>query len=149
MCRGQCGYDVILGVSDRAFCSDSAMILCGGIFDGNVFGAEEIFKLRGRLIVDPLNSNMMLQSAEECEGGFIRLHIRVSRSTGHWLHVHIVIEHRDEDVLMSLTRNDGKTTSCIRVIAVGEVDKLRKHRLHPVVGRRGGGVDIVFVAIER
>ena len=145
MRRGQCGNDVILGVSDRAFCPYSAMILCGGIFDGNTFSAEEIFKLRGRLIVDSLNRNMMLELAEECESGLIRLHVRVSRSTGHRLQMHIVIEHRDKDVLMSLTRNDGKSTSRIGVIAVAEDDKLREHRLHPVVRRR---VKIMVVAIE-
>jgi hypothetical protein len=36
MCRGQGRYDVVLGISDGAFGSNSAMVLCRGIFDGDV-----------------------------------------------------------------------------------------------------------------
>ena len=54
MCRGQGRYDVILGISDGAFGSNSAMVLSRGIFDGDVFSAEEIFKLRRSLIIESL-----------------------------------------------------------------------------------------------
>ena len=110
MCRGQGRYDVILGISDGAFGSNSAMVLGRGIFDGDVFSAEEIFKLRRRLIIESLHRNVMLEVAEKGESSFIGLHIRVCRSTGHRLHVHVVVEDGNKDVLISLTRDNGKST---------------------------------------
>ena len=91
----------------------------------------------------------MLELAEESESSFIGLHVRFCRSTGHRLHVHIVVEDGDKDVLVALTRDNGKSTCRIRVIAVAEIDELSEHSLRPVIRRRRGNVTIEFAAIER
>ena len=79
------------------------MILSGGIFEGYVVRSEEVFELSGSLVIKSLDSYTMLECAKERESRFVGLHVRVRRSTGHGLHMHIVVENGDEDVLIALS----------------------------------------------
>ena len=86
---------MVLRITDRSFCSDGAMILSGGIFEGYVVRSEKVFELSGSLVIKSLDSYTMLECAKERESRFVSLHVRVRRSTGHGLHMHIVVENGD------------------------------------------------------